>query len=127
MRGHQALIQMRLNGWVPLFGVEVETDARCSGWPEQWPQLHAKHGIHSPRAYVHIAPDDRLAGLDLRWVHGLEARVEGMASARVEAVIEALERAGASRVIGIVFTSRPNGESEPVELIDSKGVMSWRK
>ncbi|MCA6217783.1 hypothetical protein KGA65_14705 [Ideonella sp. B7] len=127
MRGHQALIQMRLRGLVPLYGVEIETDARGSGWPEQWPQLHAEYGVHSPQAYVHIEPEDRLALLDLRWVHGLEARVEGIDPQRVNAVVEALALAGALRAIGIVYVPRPGGETDSIEIIDSKGVMSWRK
>lgn len=127
MRGHQQLIQMRLGGVVPAYGVEVETGPTSSGWPEQWAALHAKHGVHSPKAYVHISPVDRLERIDLRWVVGIEARVEGTDAARVEAVMEALTGAGASRVIGIVFMPRPGGETEAVEIIDSKGVASWCK
>ena len=72
MRGHHDLIEMRRKGFIPAYGVEVETDAKSSGWPEQWPQLHAWIGVHSPMAYVHIGPDERLGLLDLRWAVGLE-------------------------------------------------------
>ena len=127
MRGHHQLIAMRLKGVVPTYGVEVETDHTCSDWPEQWAQLHVRHGIHSPKAYVHIDPHDRLERLDLRWVVGLEVRVEGTVATRVEAVMDALSRAGATRAIGIVFMPRPGGETEAIEIIDSKGVASWCK
>lgn len=126
MRGHHDLIEMRRKGFIPAYGVEVETDAKSSGWPEQWPQLHAWIGVHSPMAYVHIGPDERLGLLDLRWAVGLEVRVEGTDSSRVGEVVEAITQAGAARVIGIVFALRSGGETEAREIIDSGGVLTWR-
>lgn len=125
MRGHQALIDMRLQGVVPICGVEIETDAQSSGWPEQWPRLHGMLGVHSPCAYVHIAPEDGLRGLDLRFTKGILVRVEGMSSKRVREVFTAVRNAGASRVIGTVFLPKGAGETETLEVMDSAGVLTW--
>lgn len=121
MRGHEQLIAMRMRGLLPPYGVAIETDAQ----PSRWPMLWAASPYEPCMAHVHIGPSERLGGLDLRYLVGLEVKVDGQDAERVRAVFEACLRAKAQRVIGVVFTRR--GENcTTQQMMDSKGEANWQ-
>jgi hypothetical protein len=119
MRGHDALIAMRLRRQVPL-AVQIDTD----GEPNR---LHACwHSLGVGMAHLHIGADEAVQPLDLRCVVGLLVIVHGLDAGRVSTVVDACEAAGASRVVGSVFQRRGE-EWEHAQMFDTDGVMTWPK
>lgn len=117
MRGHEALIALRLRG--KALPVSIGTDDGGNYLTARWRDM----GMGT--AFVSIAPEDRLSSLDLRFVVGLEVWIDGRERRRVNEVFDAVVAAGASRVLGATMASRPNGESEVAAMRDSKGVLTW--
>lgn len=121
MRGHQPLIELRMQrklpGWVSV-NVSGATDWLADNWHEAGfgPQLR-------------IEPSDAIHRLDLRMLVGVPlVDVSGMECdrERVLAVIDACQKAGVRRVIGALH--RPKGESiECVEFFDTAGVITWQE
>lgn len=99
MKGHQALIQMRMRGLVPAsVFLDVDADAeRIHSWvwrdwttpAHPWAPLHA---------HVVVESKDAIPRLDLRCVIGLPAFVVGKGE-RALRVRDACIRAGAKRVV----------------------------
>ena len=118
MRGHDALITMRLAGKVPAHGVEIETGEDPSRWPEIWVAERMSS------AYLSILPTESLTRADFRAVAGLLVRVEGVDSQRVAAVAEKAKKSGAARVIATVYRRRGE-ELETVSVSDTEGILKW--
>ena len=95
MRGHEALIAMRLRRRRPrIVFVSAGRDAS-----EQWRDWHAE----TPHmAKVEVEDDEPVSGLDLRFAVGMVAVVDGSNPARVARIAEALAGAGAARVVSAV-------------------------
>lgn len=95
MRGHEALIAMRLRRRRPrIVFVSAGRDAS-----EQWRDWAAE----TPHmAQVNVDDDEAVSGLDLRFAVGMVAVVDGRDAARVARIAEALANAGASRVVSAV-------------------------
>lgn len=117
MRGHEALIALRLRG--KALPVSIGTDDAGNQLTARWREM----GMGT--AFVSIGPTDRVASLDLRFVVGLEVWIDGRDAHRVAEVFEAVRAAGASRVLGATMTTKPNGESEVASMLDTKGVLTW--
>ena len=95
MRGHEAVIAMRLRRRRPrIVFVSAGRDAS-----EQWREW----AVETPHmAQVEIDDDEALSGLDLRFSVGMVAVVDGSDAARVTRIAEALTEAGAARVVSAV-------------------------
>jgi len=122
MRGHEALIAMRLKRRVPAL-VWISTDPdRLKAWRD-WQHV-------SPhRAEVQIDEADPLNRLDLRFVIGLTVQVQGQRRERVEALRRACIEFGAQRVI--TSLSEQVGERlvrlELIEITDTEGQLTWQQ
>jgi len=119
MRGHQQLIAMRKDGFVPDC-VWIDTDHDHLNCWRDW------HGMDSRHAHVQIEPAERR--FDLRCVIGLPCFVQGSDRRRVFAVRDACIAAGAARVIASVTQQRGQGDYatfEAIESSDTEGVFAW--
>lgn len=103
MTGHEPILAMRRAGKAPA-SVLVTDDAR--------ERLNG--------ATVYIAPDDTPELLDLRFLVGLTAVVDGFDGAWVDRICRACS-AHARRVIGCTF----NHWSRIERMTDTQGVMVW--
>lgn len=92
MRGHQALITMRMEGYAPEM-VWFDVDSPHLPMPDDW------HHVSPNHAHLQLQPSDNLATLDLRCVVGLTVFVDGHETRRVVAIRDACIKAGAKRVI----------------------------
>jgi hypothetical protein len=110
MRGHEALIEMRLGGVAPK-AVFFDADG---GWPawwfREWPKYTPEY------AHLQLDPNDNLQRLDLRCVVGLLVHVLGSGE-RQKRLRDAVIRAGASRVIcvtedGVIDTGADDGADD---------------
>lgn len=118
MRGHEALLSMRMKGKVPR-AVAVETDlSGAHNLAKSWPTLGTGF------AHIAIDPSESLEGLDLRCMASLRVHIHGEDEKRVAAVFEAITAAGASRVLASVFR-RKGEEFETVRMFDSESVLVW--
>lgn len=118
MRGHDALIELRMRGRAK--SVCIGTDRESAYLDANWPAL----GL--PDAFVSIDPSDRLIDLDLRFLVGLPVHIDGCDEKRVEAVFEAAKAAGACRVVASVFRVNSQGEHETTRMMDSEELMTWQ-
>lgn len=84
MRGHEAVIALRLKGYAP-DDVHIDFDVRLPS-----------DGTH---AHVLIEPSDAISLLDLRFLVGLTVFVHGDDQARTENTVTACVQARAARVI----------------------------
>jgi hypothetical protein len=117
MRGHEALIEMRLKGRAK--AVCIGTDKESAYLSANWPSLGLQH------AFVNIEPADRLVDLDLRFLVGLAVHIDGCDEKRVVSVFEAAKAAGAVRVFASVFNRTATGEFQTVRMLDSEELMTW--
>jgi hypothetical protein len=80
--------------------------------------------------FVEVDDKDRIDRLDLRFLVGLVAKVEGYDESRVEGLIGACMKAGASRALGSVF-KRPKvpgySPEEILKMKDTNGVLVWQQ
>lgn len=76
---------------------------------------------------IQVEASDRLSSMDLRGVHGLVVSVSGLDPERTRLIAKVCTDAGAVRVITAVSTQIANGEFRMLEVIDTEGVLSWKK
>jgi hypothetical protein len=119
MRGHSALIAMRLRRRIPAF-VTLDTDAAtgpadCDDW----------HLVNPMYASVWIEPNDPIERLDLRFVVGLPVIVSGTDPERVERVGHAAQLAQAKRVITHVSRRLNANRFETLRHTDTLGAYAW--
>ena len=100
MRGHEALLAMRMRGAAP---DDIHIDTVPNGLWRDWPEWNARH------AHILIEPHENVALLDLRFVVGLLVFVEGELVGRVRDVAKACADAQARRVICFVLEDPRNG------------------
>lgn len=115
MIGDRAFIAHRMAG-KPVRDSVVYIDA--DGGPVDASGTH--FGDH---CCVSITRDDYLPTLDMRFVHGLMAKVEGEDPDRVAAIAAAAGQ-HARRVIAVTFH---RGRPEVASITDTDGVMTWPK
>ena len=117
MKGHDHILTLRKGGKAPpVVFVDTEADDRL-GLSKCWPS----HGMH---AQVWIEPADAISRLDLRWCIGLRVLLDGSNPERVKEADEALQKAGAARVIAHTYrVTRPGEEPrlETVSITDTAG------
>lgn len=119
MRGHLPIVAMRRQHRRPgmvSFNVGPTTDWLADHWQET-------AGLPP---HVLVEPTDAIDRLDLRFVVGLLVDVSGHVDHRdrVLRIYEACVRAGASRVIGAIHQPKAGG-LDPVEYLDTDGVLTW--
>ncbi len=98
MRGHTAIIKMRLAGVRPEV---VYLDDFQSENAKDWHNPGARYGeVWEPDyATVQIDPKDRITSLDLRFLNGIRVLASGSTEERAKAIFEACKRVGVSMVI----------------------------
>lgn len=77
---------------------------------------------------VQYEPDDSPATADLRFVRGLQVKVEGCDRERVEAWARACQAAGAARVHWVAHRLEGRGEFVRVEIVamgDTEGILTY--
>lgn len=121
MRGHDALIAMRMRRVVPDM-VFVETDADRLGQAAHWHHENPHH------AALVIEPGDKPHRLDLRCLAALPVMVCGSDATRVHAVAQACREASARRVIATVCQPIGRGEFARMQLVeatDTEEILQW--
>jgi hypothetical protein len=118
MRGHEAIIAMRQRRQAPaIVWVGDKGD-------ENW------HRYSDASACVVINNSERLEQLDLRWGVGLNLRMSFPSGGRAQAAFDAFCKVKPQRVICTAFeqtTKHGRPDFEVVEMMDSDGVITWRK
>lgn len=116
MRGQQALVTMRRSGMRPAavwFTID-EQDPRSSDW----------HLLDEP-CVIEVPRTDGIATLDLRFIVGMTAIVQGSNRARCEAMHHACRAAGAAKVM--THVSQPTGRDDKfrtvVQMVDGLTTM----
>lgn len=111
MRGHDHLVAMRRRGQRPLAACFDLDHDPLRGWRD-WFET-------SRFAQIEVQPTDRIGLLDLRFVVGMWAFVQGSDAARVRQLHDALKAAGAAVVMSAVYRETEAGELVAVEEFDS--------
>lgn len=117
MRGQEPLIAMRRAGKVPR---SVWFCFDGDGW-RIWPASAYRRG--GVAAEVLIEPADNIDRLDLRFVVGLQCRVQGNDAAKVRKVHAACAKAGAARVLSVVMAANERGVERVADMLDTAGVL----
>lgn len=113
MRGHEALVAMRLRGQRPkAVFIDVGSDAfgDWREWPTYRPDLPC----------LCVSPGETIARLDLRCVNGLDVHVTAPTAATVEALVAACKEAGARVVWGIT-------DDMAILIADNNGTPKWHE
>ena len=111
MRGHDHLVAMRRRGMRPIaacFDLDHDPLREWREWPET-----------SRFARIEVQPADRIGLLDLRFIVGMWAFVQGTDAARVRQLHDALKAAGAAVVMSVAYRETAAGELVAVEEFDS--------
>ena len=111
MRGTSELIKARLSGDCPKV-VNVDLDL---------PTLPTCVGR------IQVETDDRLSSADLRCVQGLTVAVSGEVADRAHAFAALCKQSGAARVITTISRRTTGGCFEVVEVVDTKGILTWKQ
>lgn len=123
MRGHQPLVAMRQAGAVPR-SVWFSFDG---DWWRSWPAAIGTAWKRFPEgagsAEVLIEPGDSIPRLDLRFAVGLRCWVQGNDAQRVHQLHQALQDAGADRVLSVVMQPDAKGVERTVEMLDTAGIL----
>lgn len=120
MKGHEPLVEMRMNGYVPNC-VWIDTDQDFLETWRTWPAMN------NASANIQIEQGDKRP--DLRFVIGLPCYVQGSNSAAVFAVRDACIAAQASRVVAMVMERYGHGEFAAfrvVEITDTDGHLTMK-
>lgn len=118
MRGHEALLAMRLRGkttdavWVN-DGIDP---AKC--W-QDWPTW-------ANDAHVEILPTDRPKRLDTRFSAGLTVYLDSSSPERLAGLTAAFLSGGASRVVGFLMGRDRRGATVE-QMTDTQGVATWHQ
>lgn len=102
MRGHEALIAMRMNRRRPRIVFVFagrDSSEQWRDWATETPHM----------AQVEIEDDESVSGLDFRFAVGMLAVVDGRDAARVTRIATALAEAGAARVVSAVVANNDFG------------------
>lgn len=92
MRGHEALIALRLSRRRPR-AVFIDVMAATDECWRDWQQLTPQH------AHVDVSPDEPIHRLDFRFTVGMNVIVTGDEQSRAQAISDACIEAGALRVV----------------------------
>jgi len=114
MRGHEALVAMRMRGAVPL-SVDVidgEPSAAAKAWVTEFPRF----------AVLAVQPGEPLHSLDLRCLVGLPVQVSSSNRDRLGQLLRRVREEQPARLIGTLFDDR----QRLVEVYDSEGIATWR-
>lgn len=80
--------------------------------------------------FVEVDEKDRIDRLDLRFLVGLVAKVDGYDESRVDSLLGACMKAGSIRALGSVF-KRPKvpgySPQEIIKMTDTNGVLVWQQ
>ena len=118
MRGHETIITLRQRRKAPaIVWVGDKGD-------ENW------HSYTDASACVVISNTERFEQLDLRWAVGLDLRMSFPSGGRAQAAFDAFCKVKPKRVICTAFdqtTKNGRTDFEVVEMMDTEGVMTWRK
>lgn len=116
MRGHLPIIAMRRRGIRPLavwFSVD-EPDPRSADWHQA-----------DDEVAVEVLPVDGIGSLDLRFIVGVTAIIQGSNRGRCEAMHHACRAAGAAKVV--THVSQPTGRDDEfrtvVQMVDGLTTM----
>lgn len=112
MKGHHALIAMRLRGRHPK-AVFIEPDEDIGGISKHWQE----HGTGI--ATLVLEPGENIGRLDLRCVMGLRVHLHTTTEQRITALVAACLEAGAAQVIGIT--------DEEAIVIATEGATTWHR
>lgn len=114
MRGHEALVAMRLAGVAPL---SIEIRDEVPGWvATEWPALFPRF------AQLSISPTEPLEALDLRCVVGLPVQVASTNAKRLGQLLRRVKREKPARVLGLLFDQH----SDLLSVYDSERVATWQ-
>lgn len=116
MRGHQALIDMRMRGYAPVGHVTIDVDGPTV-LAKTWPNFMADY------PQICVEKSDSPTRCDLRFLVGLNVNVTGCDEPKVRAFTAAAMRAKAARVMAIVHEQR---NSKVLSIEDSKGELTWQ-
>lgn len=123
MKGHEPLIAMRRQGFVP---GSVWLDLDPSNYWRTWPQFLGVEWRKYPgsvgTAHVQVETGDSIPRLDLRFVVGLTCWVQGSDSYRVAQLHQACTDAGAKRVLSALMARDDRGQPHCAALFDTAGV-----
>lgn len=122
MRGHEPLLAMRRKGLKPA-GVwfALEADEGHRSWPQSLGIEWRRWPNSTGHATVQIDPADSIGLLDLRFVVGLTAWVQGEDRARVERLHQACQDFGAARVLSCVMGTNHRGQPKLLASFDTDG------
>jgi hypothetical protein len=105
MLGHQALQAMRRSRMKPAI-VFVDVDSPLPSLPRllQW------QNVDERLAEIDVQPGESIARIDWRPLVGLVVHVSGLTEDRVREAAQAIEKAGAKRVISTLMRHHGKGE-----------------
>lgn len=124
MKGHEPLIAMRRQGFVPsAVWLDLDPSNCWRTWPQflggiEWKRFPASTGA----AHVQVEPGDSIPRLDLRFVVGLTCWVQGSDAHRVHLLHQACDDAGAKRVLSTVMVRDARGNPRAVSMHDTAGL-----
>ncbi len=118
MKGMDKIIDMRMRGQNPIL-VFVDTDDE-TGVLDRW-----LNDTDPASTNVWIEGKDNPRTLDLRPLVGLQVSITGRDADRVESVRQAVEVAGARRVVGAVVSGR-GWQTKVTRFRDSAGADAWQ-
>jgi hypothetical protein len=116
MRGHQALIDMRMRGYAPVGHVTIDVDGPTV-LAKPWPCFMADYPL------ICDEKSDSPTRCDLRFLVGLEVNVTGCDESKVRGFYAAAVKAKAARVMAILHDQRT---SKVLSIEDSKGELTWQ-
>ncbi len=118
MKGMDKIIGMRMRGQNPIL-VFVDTDDE-TGVLDRW-----LNDTDPASTNVWVEAKDNPKTLDLRPLVGLQVSITGRDADRVEAVRQAVEAAGARRVVGAVVAGR-GWQTKVTRFLDTAGSAEWQ-
>jgi hypothetical protein len=122
MFGHDQVIAVRMAGGAP-------KTVNLSLYPiNRW--VVQQPPCPSVCMFIEVDDKDRPERLDLRFLVGLVAQVQGYEENRVERLLGACMRHGASRGLATLF-KRPKvpgySREEVLKMVDTDGVLTWQQ
>ena len=123
MRGHEPLLAMRRIGRVPgSVALSLYASTPWRTWAQSEPTEFRGFPDAQSTAHVLVEPDDPIGRLDLRFLVGLTAWVDGPDLMRVQQLHAACIEAGAKRVLSTVQQPDSRGTLRTVAMFDTAGI-----
>jgi hypothetical protein len=123
MRGHEPLIAMRRAGKVPgSVALSLYAGTPWRTWAHADPTAFRGFPDAQSTAHVLVEPTDPIARLDLRFLVGLTAWVDGPDTQRVQQLHQACADAGAKRVLSTAQQPDSRGVLRTVAMFDTAGI-----